>query len=89
LIRLPIPPLTEERRRDLAKVVKKFGEETKVAVRSIRRDANEKFKKKEKDHAISEDEMHTRQDEIQKLTDKYITQIDGVMAAKEKEIMEI
>ncbi|MEJ2721476.1 MAG: ribosome recycling factor [bacterium] len=89
LIRLPIPPLTEERRRDLVKVVKRVGEETRIAVRNIRRDANEKFKKLEKDHKISEDEMHTHQEEVQKLTDKYIERVDEVIAAKEKEIMEI
>jgi ribosome recycling factor len=89
LIRLPIPPLTEERRKELVKVVKRFGEETRVAVRNIRRDANERFKKKEKEHAISEDEMHTKQDEVQKLTDSFVETIDEVIAAKEKEIMEI
>lgn len=89
LIRLPIPPLTEERRRDLVKVVKRVGEETRIAVRNIRRDANERFKKLEKDHKISEDEMHTHQDEVQKLTDKYIERVDEVIAAKEKEILEI
>jgi ribosome recycling factor len=89
LIRLPIPPLTEERRKDLVKVVRRVGEETRVAVRNIRRDANESFKKFEKKHEISEDEMHTRQDEVQKLTDKFIERVDEVIAAKEKEIMEI
>ncbi len=89
LIRLPIPPLTEERRKDLVKVVKRVGEETRVAIRNIRRDANEKFKKLEKSHDISEDEMHTKQDEVQKLTDKYIERVDEVIAAKEKEVMEI
>jgi ribosome recycling factor len=89
LIRLPIPPLTEERRKDLVKVVKRVGEETRVAVRNIRRDANEKLKKLEKAHDISEDQMHTRQDEVQKLTDDYVKKVDEVVAAKEKEIMEI
>ncbi|MEE9270831.1 MAG: ribosome recycling factor [Candidatus Krumholzibacteria bacterium] len=89
LIRLPIPPLTEERRKQLAKVVRKYAEECRVAVRNIRRDANDKFKKKEKDHAISEDEMHTKQDEVQKTTDKFVAQIDEIVSAKEKEIMEI
>jgi ribosome recycling factor len=89
LIRLPIPPLTEERRKDLVKLVKRVGEETRVAVRNIRRDANDTLKKLEKSHEISEDEMHTRQDEVQKLTDKYIVQVDEVIAAKETEIMEI
>lgn len=89
LIRLPIPALTEERRKELAKVVKRFAEESRVAVRNIRRDANERFKKKEKDHSISEDEMHAKQEEVQKLTDNYIARIDDVVAAKEKEILEI
>jgi ribosome recycling factor len=89
LIRLPIPALNEDRRKELVKVVKRFAEETKVAVRNIRRDANERFKSKEKGHDISEDEMHTRQEEVQKLTDKYIALVDEVVATKEKEIMEI
>lgn len=89
LIRLPIPPLTEERRRDLAKVVKRYGEEARVAVRNIRRDANERYRKLEKSHDISEDNMHDRQEEIQKLTDKFVEEIDEVVSAKEKELMEI
>lgn len=89
MIRLPIPPLTEERRKDLVKVVKKFAEEARVAVRNIRRHGNEELKKAEKAHSISEDEMHTRQDEIQKLTDKFVKDIDEVATTKEKEIMEI
>jgi ribosome recycling factor len=89
LIRLPIPPLTEERRKELVKVVKRFGEDARIAVRNIRRDANETFKKLEKDHTISEDEMHTRQEEVQKLTDKYVVEVDEVVIAKEKEVMEI
>ena len=89
LIRLPIPPLTEERRKDLVKVVKRFGEETRIALRNIRRDANDEFKGLEKEHEISEDEMHTQQEDVQKLTDKYVAKIDDVVLAKEKEIMEI
>jgi ribosome recycling factor len=89
LIRLPIPPLTEERRKDLVKVVKRVAEESRVAVRNIRRDANEQYKKLEKKHDMSEDQMHTHQEEIQKLTDKFIAEIDEVVAGKEKEIMEI
>lgn len=89
LIRLPIPPLTEERRKDLVKLVKKYAEDTRVAIRNLRRDANERFKKLEKDHKISEDEFHTRQEEIQKVTDKFIKQVDEVMASKEKEILEV
>ena len=89
LIRLPIPPLTEERRKELVKVVKRLGEDARVALRNIRRDANETFKKLEKDHTISEDEMHTHQDEVQTLTDKFVAEVDDVVAAKEKEVMEI
>lgn len=89
VIRLPIPPLTEERRKDLVKVVKKYGEEARVAVRNVRRDANERFKKLEKEHKISEDELHTRQEEVQKITDRFIKQVDEVVEGKEKEIMEV
>jgi ribosome recycling factor len=89
VIRLPIPPLTEERRRELVKVVKKYGEEARVAVRNVRRDSNERFKKLEKDRKISEDELHTRQEEVQKMTDKFIKQVDEVIEGKEKEIMEV
>jgi ribosome recycling factor len=89
LIRLPIPPLTEERRKDLVKVVKKYGEEARVAVRNVRRDANERFKKLEKEHKISEDELHTRQEEVQKITDRFIKEVDEVVEGKEKEIMEV
>jgi len=89
LIRLPVPPLTEERRRELVKVVKRMGEDTKVAVRNIRRDSNERVKKLQKEHEIGEDLMHTKQVEIQKMTDDYIKKVDESVAAKEKEIMEI
>lgn len=89
LIRLPIPPLTEDRRKDLVKLVKRIAEDTKVAVRNIRRDANDKIKKLEKDHEISEDEMHTRQDEVQKITDDFTKKVDEIVDAKEKEILEI
>ncbi len=89
LIRLPIPPLTEERRKELVKLVKRVGEDSKVALRNIRRDANEKIKKMEKAHEISEDEMHSNQEEVQKITDKYVSEIDEIISLKEKEIMEI
>jgi len=89
VIRLPIPPLTEERRHDLARVVKRIGEDSKVAVRNVRRDANEKLKKLEKEHELSEDDMRTRQEAIQKLTDAFVHKVDEAVAAKEKEIMEI
>ncbi|MFB5083027.1 ribosome recycling factor [Symbiobacterium thermophilum] len=89
VIRLSIPPMTEERRRELVKVVAKRTEEQRVAIRNIRRDANEQIKKLEKDKAVSEDESKRAQDEVQKLTDKYIKEVDQLMAAKEKEIMEV
>lgn len=89
LIRMSIPPLTEERRKQLVKMVRKKAEETKVAVRNIRRDANEELKKLEKEKHISEDEVKKAQDEIQKITDSHITRVDDVLANKEKEIMEV
>lgn len=88
VIRIVIPPLTEERRAELVKMTKKYGEEAKVAVRNIRRDANEEIKKMEK-NGISEDESRRHQEDIQKFTDKYIAEIDKILAAKEKEIMEV
>lgn len=87
-IRLSIPALTEERRVELVKLTKKFGEEGKVAIRNIRRDANDDIKKLEKSD-ISEDESRRHQEDIQKTTDKYIAEVDKVLAAKEKEIMEV
>lgn len=87
-IRLMIPALTEERRADLVKMTKKYGEEAKVAIRNIRRDANDDIKKLEKT-GVSEDESRRHQDDVQKQTDKYITEVDKVLAAKEKEIMEV
>jgi len=89
VIRLPIPHLTTERRNDLVKTVRKKAEEEKVAVRNIRRDANEACKKAEKDGQLSEDDNKKAQAEIQKLTDKYVKEIDQVVANKEKEIMEV
>lgn len=87
-IRLSIPPLTEERRGELVKMTKKFGEEAKVAIRNIRRDANDDIKKMEKTE-ISEDESRRHQDDIQKTTDKFIAEVDKILVAKEKEIMEV
>jgi ribosome recycling factor len=89
LVRVPIPQLTEERRRELVKLCKKLAEEGKVAVRNIRRDANEHLKKAEKSKEISEDDHHRISDEIQKMTDEFISQIDDLVAAKEKEVMEV
>ena len=89
VIRISIPQLTEERRKELVKVVKRIGENAKIAIRNIRRDANEFVKKKEKDKEISQDEMKKNQDEIQKMTDEFIKEIDRLVAEKEKEVMEI
>jgi len=89
VIRLAIPPLTEERRKELVKVVKKMSEESKVKVRNIRRDANEQLKDLKKDNTISEDELYNHQEEVQKITNKYIEKVDQVLALKEKEILEI
>ena len=88
-IRIPIPTLTEERRKELVKVVKKLGEEGKIAIRNIRRDANEKLKNGEKEHKISEDDLHRFQENIQELTNDYTKKIDAILVSKEKEIMEI
>ena len=88
-IRLVIPPVTEERRKELIKVVRKCGEETKVAVRNERRDANEDLKKQEKAGEITEDDLKKSLDEVQKKTDKCIKDIDVILAEKEKEIMEV
>ncbi len=88
LLRIPIPQLTEERRRELVKYLHKIAEEGRVAIRNIRRDANEMAKDLEKEHEISEDESHKGQDEVQKLTDKYIRQIDELVKRKEKDILE-
>ena len=89
LIRIPLPALTEERRRDLTKVVRNEVEGAKVAIRNIRRDANNDLKKLLMDKEVSEDEERRAQDEVQKLTDKYIAEVDKVLAAKEAELMEI
>lgn len=89
IIRLVIPQLTEERRKDLTKLVGKYGEEAKVSIRNIRRDAMEDIKKAEKAKEISEDDRKTYEEDIQKLTDKFIKDVDGVTAEKEKELMEI
>ena len=88
VIRVSIPPLTEERRKELVKLVNKMAEEARVAVRNIRRDFMERLKKMKKDKEISEDEMYKLQDELQKITDKHIEAIDEVRSEKEKEIME-
>ncbi len=88
-IRINIPPLTEERRRDLVKMAKKFTEEAKVAIRNVRRDVNESLKKLQSAKELSEDDLHKAQEEVQKVTDGFVKKADAVFAEKEKEIMEI
>ena len=88
IIRLSIPPLTEERRKDLVKVVKKLGEEGRVAIRNVRRDSNEEVKAEEKKKEISEDEMHKALDHIQDMTNRCIEQLEELLSKKEKEILE-
>jgi ribosome recycling factor len=87
LIRIPMPALTEERRRDLTKIVRTEAENARVAVRNIRRDANEHLKKLLKDKEVSEDEEHKAQDEVQKMTDRHIAEIDQLLHAKEADLM--
>ena len=89
VVRLSIPQLTEERRKEIAKVVKKMAEEGKIKLRNARRDTNEELKNMKKNNKISEDELFTAQEEVQKLTDQYIEKTDKILVAKEKEIMEI
>ncbi|MBW2038280.1 MAG: ribosome recycling factor [Deltaproteobacteria bacterium] len=89
VIRITIPKLTEERRKELVKVVKKMGENSKIGARNIRREAIERLRKMEKAKEISEDELHQWQTQVQKITDKFIGQIDELIEAKEKEVMEI
>lgn len=89
LIRITIPRLTEERRKELVKLVKKMGENSKVEVRNIRRETIEKLRAMEKGKDISEDELHHLQNEVQKTTDTFVEQVDEVIGSKEKEIMEI
>ncbi|MCO6413915.1 MAG: ribosome recycling factor [Thiogranum sp.] len=88
-IRIPMPQLTEERRRDMVKVVRSEGEAARVAIRNIRRDANNDFKELLKEKEISEDEARRAEDEIQKITDQFVEQVDKVLAVKEAELMEI
>jgi ribosome recycling factor len=89
IIRINIPRLTEERRKELVKVVKKMGEGAKITLRNIRRDANEQVKGLEKNKKISQDQLHQWMDKVQTATDKYIEKVDAVLSAKEKEILEI
>lgn len=89
VIRIPLPQMTEERRKELVKLVKKMGEETKVAIRNLRRDANEELKKQEKNKALSEDDVKKAMDLVQKKTDEKVVEVDKVVAGKEKEITTI
>lgn len=89
LIRLPIPALNEERRKDLVRQLSKVGEDIKVGIRNVRRDANELLKKKEKEDGLSEDDHRRASDEVQKLTDKFIKDVDAMASRKEKEILEV
>ncbi len=89
VIRLTIPALTEERRTELVRLVKKYAEDNKVVIRNIRREINDELKKSEKDGEITEDELRRLNDDVQGLTDKYVAEIDNVAAEKEKEIMEV
>ncbi len=89
VIRLNVPPLTEDRRKDIAKTVKKIGEDTKVIVRNLRRDANEKIKGQEKDKALSEDQSKKAQEAIQKLTDTFVGEVDKIVDAKTKDVMTV
>jgi ribosome recycling factor len=89
LIRVPIPPLTEERRQELVKKVKKLGEEVKVAVRNVRREVNEEIKRLQKDGKASEDEAHRGGQEVQKMTDRHTEIVDEILDRKEKEILEL
>ena len=88
-LKVPIPPLNEERRRELVKLVKKFGEDSKIAVRNVRRDANDHLKKAEKDKKLSEDQLKDAEDDVQKLTDEHIKKVDDILKHKEEEIMEV
>lgn len=88
-LKIPIPLLTEERRKDFVKLVKKFGEDSKVAIRNVRRDANDHLKREQKDKKMSEDELKQAEDEVQKLTDQHIKMIDEILKHKELEIMEV
>jgi ribosome recycling factor len=89
LIRVPMPPLSEERRRELTKVVRSEGEDAKVAIRNLRRDANAQLKELVRQKAVSEDEERRGEDDVQKLTDRFVTEVDRILQAKEQEIMTV
>jgi len=89
ILRIPIPPLTEERRRDLTKIAAKYAEQQKVAIRNVRRDANDDLKKAEKDSVISQDEQKRMETEVQKITDEAVKRVDEALKTKEQEIMQV
>lgn len=89
VIRIPIPPLSEERRKDMVRLLHKMAEEGRISVRHARQEANKEIKQRQQDHEISEDEAHRQLDEIQRITDEYVARIDELMAAKEAEVMEV
>ena len=89
VIRISIPPLTEERRKEYVKVAKNMAEKSRVSIRNIRRDANDDLKKAQKDGSISEDDLKHGEDQIQKLTDRYVENVNGILTEKEEEILEI
>ncbi|MBU3826616.1 MAG: ribosome recycling factor [Candidatus Anaerobiospirillum merdipullorum] len=88
-IRVPLPPLTEDRRKELVKVVRGEAEQTRVEIRNIRRDANDQLKKMQKDKSISEDEQRTGEEQVQKLTDSFVKKCDEILSGKEKELMQV
>ena len=88
-LRIPIPPLTEERRKDLVKLAGKYAEQQKIAIRNVRRDANDDLKKAEKDSVITQDELHRMEGEVQKFTDETIKRVDEALKTKEQEIMQV
>lgn len=89
IIRLPIPPLTEERRKEMVKQIKKIGENAKIPIRNVRREGNDLLKKMEKDKDISQDDQKQQMDKVQELTDRYVKNVDELMGEKEKELMEV
>lgn len=89
IIRVPIPPLSEERRKDMVRLLHKMAEEGKISVRHARQEANKEIKQREHDHEISEDESRRQQDQVQKITDEYVARIDELMKAKEVEVLEV
>lgn len=89
VVRLPIPPLTEERRKEMVKQIKKFGEDAKISIRNVRREGNDKLKKMEKDKEISQDDVKTGTSNVQDVTDKHVKEIDRLIVEKEKELMQV